>query len=168
MWCQVLSQRHFPKGDLQSDNFPSENFPKVRLGPLSQAPQAAIGGRALRLGRARGPSSAAKTGWGTSAWEISHLGSCQLGKYPWEVTAYEKFVGKLPNVFPCLSLSVLVYSRLSLSILVYLCLSVPILVYTFIFLSILSLSILFYSFLSLYIELYGYFADLTSAVGTAN
>jgi len=27
--------------------------------------------------------------WEVAAWEITHLGSCHLGKYPWEVAAWE-------------------------------------------------------------------------------
>jgi len=67
--------------------------------------------RTLRLGWARGPSTAAKTGWGqalrlgqtweVAAWEIPHLGSCHLGKYPWEVDTWEKFFGKVPNINKC-------------------------------------------------------------------
>ena len=36
-------------------------------------------GRTLRLGQIGE----------VAAWEISHLGSFYLGKYPWEVTAWE-------------------------------------------------------------------------------
>ena len=108
---KVLSQRHFPKSDFPSDNFqvatsqmgnfPSGNFPKIRLGPLRR--------RALRIGWARGPSAAARTGLRPSAVagtdlemaarEISHFGSCHLGKYPWEVASWEKSFGKVPNIF---------------------------------------------------------------------
>ena len=66
-------------------------FTKDRLGPCTW-------GRALRLGWARGPSAAARTGWGASAAARTDLGSCRLGnctfgklplgKYPWEVAAW--------------------------------------------------------------------------------
>ena len=36
--------------------------------------------------------------WEVVAWEIAHLGSCHLGKYPWEVAAWEKAFGKVPNI----------------------------------------------------------------------
>ena len=74
-------------------------------------------GRALRLGWARGSSAAAipcfkeniinylrKLLLGkmyireVAAWEIPHLGSCHLGKYPWKVAAWEKANGKVPNI----------------------------------------------------------------------
>ena len=124
---QVLSQWQFPNGDLPSINFPraasqvsifqvansqmcylpSNNFPKVRLGPLSHSglqwgPCAAAtkaqraehsgynrlwGGRTLRLGQT----------WEVVAWEIPHLGSYHLGKYPLEVAAWENAFGKVPN-----------------------------------------------------------------------
>ena len=54
----------------QMCNFPSGNFPKVRLGPLRRS--------RLQWGR---PSAA--TGE-VAAWEITHLGSCHLGKILWE------------------------------------------------------------------------------------
>jgi len=31
--------------------------------------------------------------------EIAHLGSCHLGKYPWEIAIWEEFFGKVPNIF---------------------------------------------------------------------
>ena len=50
-----------------------------------------------------GRAAAVNTGWGRAlrlgkTWELSHLRSCHLGKYPWEVAAWEKFFGKEPNV----------------------------------------------------------------------
>mgnify|MGYP000929313377 CR=1 FL=1 len=45
-------------------------------------------GRPLRLGQT----------WEVAAWEIAHLGSCHLGKYPWEVATWEKSFGKLPII----------------------------------------------------------------------
>ena len=36
--------------------------------------------------------------WEVAAWEIAHLGSCHLEKYPWEVAAWEKAFGKVPNI----------------------------------------------------------------------
>ena len=46
------------------------------------------GGRALRLGQT----------WEVAVWEIAHLGSCYLGKYPWYVATLEKAFGKVPNI----------------------------------------------------------------------
>ena len=58
--------------------------------------QDGLWGRALRLGWSMGPSPGAKqAGYRAlrlgltrkvAAWEIAQLGSCYLGKYPWEVT----------------------------------------------------------------------------------
>ena len=47
-----------------------------------------IGGRALWLGQT----------WKVTAWEIGHLGSSHLGKYPYEVAAWENAFGKVPNI----------------------------------------------------------------------
>ena len=47
------------------------------------------GGRALQLGQ----------NWVVAAWEIPHLGSHHLGKYPWEVATFKKSFGKVPNIF---------------------------------------------------------------------
>ena len=68
--CYVLSQRQFPNGE-----FPSYNFPKVRLCPL----------RSRRL--TWGPSPAARTGFRPSATARTDLrscrsGNCILGKMP--------------------------------------------------------------------------------------
>ena len=50
-----------------------------------------LGGRALRLGQT----------WKVAAWEITHLGSCYLGKYYWEVADWKNVFGKVPNInFP--------------------------------------------------------------------
>ena len=62
-----------------------------------------------QLGFAMGPSNSARTGWEgralrlgqtwvVAAWEIAHLGSCHLGKYPWEVSAWENGLGKISGV----------------------------------------------------------------------
>jgi len=58
----------------------------------------------LRLGWAKGPSAAVRTGCGPStadrtdlevaAWDIADLGSCHLGKKPWEIATWEKSLGK--------------------------------------------------------------------------
>ena len=81
----------------QMCNFPIGNFPKVRLGPLRhhRLQEGLI--TAARMGQ--GSCVAARTGWGRGlqlrqtwqvvAREIAHLGSCHLGKYPWEVAAQE-------------------------------------------------------------------------------
>ena len=108
--CQVLSQRHFSKGDILSINLPNVQFqkwqlPKGQVRP-SEAPQAAIetercgqdglGGRALRLVQT----------WEVAAWEIAHLGICPLGKYPWEVAALGNAFMKVPKIdLPILNLS---------------------------------------------------------------
>ena len=79
-------------------NFPSGNFPKVRLGLL----------RRRRLHQ--GPSAAARMGIeGQSAAACTDLESfclgnctlrkcCHLGKYPWEVAAWKNTFGKVPNI----------------------------------------------------------------------
>ena len=98
---RYFSQRHFPKGDFPSDNFPSGNFlnvqfskrlyvPKVRP---SEAPQAAKGGRALRLEQAGG---------GASATTITVLESCRVrnftfGKFPlWNIPLGSCYLEKNP------------------------------------------------------------------------
>jgi len=45
-------------------------------------------GRALCLECARGSSAAVRT----------DLRSCRLGKYPWEIAAWDKAVGKVPDI----------------------------------------------------------------------
>ena len=65
-----------------------------RLGSRpSKASQDATGGRALRLGRMGQGQT-----WEVAALEIAQLGSCHLGKYPWEVADWEKAFGKVPNI----------------------------------------------------------------------
>ena len=45
--------------------------------------------------------------WEVAAREIVHLGSCHLGKYPWEVTAWEKAFEKVPYIcIQCRRLSI--------------------------------------------------------------
>ena len=36
--------------------------------------------------------------WKIAAWEITHLGSCNKRKSPWEVASWEKSFGKVPNI----------------------------------------------------------------------
>ena len=55
--------------------------PKFFLGTL-------LGGRALRLGQTRK----------VATYENARLGSCHLGKYPWEVAFWKKSSGKVPNI----------------------------------------------------------------------
>ena len=66
--------------------FPSDNFPKVRLGPLrrlngkpSAVARICHGGRALQ-------------DLGSWLLENCSVRSCHLGKYPWEVVAWEKIL----------------------------------------------------------------------------
>ena len=101
--CKVLSRRHFPKGDSQvRDSFPSGNFPTVQFpkrklskGQVrpSEAPQDAMGGRALRLGaecRGQNNMRAERCGW-------DRLGKLSLRKFLiWEVATLENNLGKLP------------------------------------------------------------------------
>ena len=123
--CQVFSPRCFPKGVFpraiplmiisQMCNFPSGNFPKVRLGPLRRRalqwePSAAarmgqgtercgqkgLGDRALQLVQARGRVLRLGLTWEVAAWELAQLGSCHLGRYTWEVAAWENAFGKSP------------------------------------------------------------------------
>ena len=89
--CKVLSQWYFPKGNFPSDNFPSGNcpseqfpkrqFPRGQVWPF-EAPQAAMGGRALLLGRNKKPSAAARINLGSC-----RLGNCLFGNLP---------IGKIP------------------------------------------------------------------------
>ena len=98
-WCQVISQRYFSKGDFPCGNFPNVQFPKRQL-PKSQvrpsdAPQAAIGGRALRLGWAMGLSSEARTGLGAEHCGLDRFGKLPLGKlHIWKVDTWENTLGK--------------------------------------------------------------------------
>ena len=41
-----------------------------------------IGGRALRIEHAWGRALRLGQTWKVATWEIAHLGSCHLGKYP--------------------------------------------------------------------------------------
>ena len=82
---QVLSYRHFPKGDFPSDNFHNGNFPNVKF-PKLYLPKVRIGllrrhrrGRALRLGQT----------WEVAALEIA-LRSCHFWNWSisiWKVSA---------------------------------------------------------------------------------
>ena len=56
-------------------------------------------GRAPRLEQARGRALQLGQTWEVVAWEISHFGSYHLGINPWEVATWEKFFGKVPNIF---------------------------------------------------------------------
>ena len=73
--CQVLSQRHFPKGIFPCGNFPNVHFPKRQLpkGQVrpSEAPQAA-----------KGPRAAARMGQGSERCGQKSLGgrSLRLGQ----------------------------------------------------------------------------------------
>ena len=95
--CKVVSRRHFPKGDSQvrdsfhSGNFPNVRFPKRKLSKgqvrPSEAPQDAMGGRALRLGgrvprleQYEGRALRLGQTWEVVASEISYMGSCHLRK----------------------------------------------------------------------------------------
>ena len=49
-----------------------------------------MGGRAMRLEQAEGQALRLRHTWDVAACEIAHLGSCHLGKYPWEVATWEK------------------------------------------------------------------------------
>ena len=49
-----------------------------------------IGGRAPRLDHAGGRALLLGHSWEVAAWVIAHLGSCHMGKYPWEVATWEK------------------------------------------------------------------------------
>ena len=47
-----------------------------------------LGGQALRLGQT----------WEIPTCKIGHFGTCHLGKYPWEVAAWEIAFGKGSNI----------------------------------------------------------------------
>ena len=63
-----------------------------------------MGGRALWLGLARGPSSQLEQAggralwigktWEVAAWEIVHFRTLHLGNYPWEIATWEKYITK--------------------------------------------------------------------------
>ena len=91
--------RHFPKGDFPSDNFPSGNFPNVQFpkrqlpkGQVrpSEAPQATMGGRALRQGWVGGQAHD-----GAERCGQDRLGKLPLGNlHIWEVATWEKILLK--------------------------------------------------------------------------
>ena len=102
------SVRYFPKGIFPSDNFPSGNFPNVQFlrrqlpkGYVrpSEAPQAAIGGRAMRLRWAWLPSAAAKIGWGPIT-----FGKLPLGKNPLEKFLTSSIYGQGLGWVKCVSM----------------------------------------------------------------
>ena len=81
----IFGVRYFPKGI-----FPRET-PKCaisqeatyrRLGLALWGAAGCNGGRSLRLGQT----------WEVAVWEIPHLGSCHLGKYPWQVAIWDKII----------------------------------------------------------------------------
>ena len=83
--------------------FSSGNFPKDKLGPLG--PSALgwgkdwLGGWALRLEQARGPSAVAMTYLGNCSLENCKFGKLPLRKIPLqEVAAWKKVFGKVPNI----------------------------------------------------------------------
>ena len=83
----------FSQGRLTKYQFPKWQLPKCAISQAatfhSQAPRLEqAGGRALRLGQT----------YEIAAWEVVHLESCHLGKYPWEVDAWENAFGKMPNI----------------------------------------------------------------------
>ena len=57
-----------------------------------------MGDRGPRLEQAVGRAQGLGQTWKAAAWEIAHLGSFHLGKHPWEVAAWEKSFGKVPNI----------------------------------------------------------------------
>ena len=92
----------------QGVQFPKRQLPKGYVMPC-EATQVAIGGRALRLGWAKGRAPRLEQDggrvlwlrqtWKVAAWEIALLGSCLLGKYYWEVATWEKSLGKYVTSF---------------------------------------------------------------------
>ena len=96
-------------------NFPSNNFPKVRLGLLRR--RRLQWGQALRLEQSRGRALQLGQTWRLPLgklyiWEVANrentlgkvplgkipLGSSQWKKKPWEVAALNKAFGKVPNI----------------------------------------------------------------------
>ena len=55
-------------------------------------------GRAPRLKQAWGLALRLRHTWEVADYEIGYLGSCHLGKYPWEVALWEISFGKVPNI----------------------------------------------------------------------
>ena len=97
----------FPKGNFLSYNFPSGNFPKVRLGLLrrrrlqGRAERCGWdwqGGRALQQEQARGLHATVRQTWDFTASEMADLGSYHSGNYPWEVAVGENAFGKVSNI----------------------------------------------------------------------
>ena len=105
----LKSVRYFPKDFFPTwqlskfCNFPSGNFLMKRLGLLKRHRLQWGLSAATRMSQgvyrqARtcwGPSVAARTDWDFAAWEITHLGSYHLRKYPWKVATWEKSFGKV-------------------------------------------------------------------------
>jgi len=94
----------FSQGRLPKWQFPKWQLPKCAI---SQAVQlAAMGaehwgwdgleGRAPRLEQAWGPTLRLRQTWEVGTWEIAHLGSSNLGKYPWEIFVWKKSFGRVP------------------------------------------------------------------------
>ena len=79
--CNItVGFRYFPKGVFPSINFPSGNFPNVLFLKRQLLRRRRLKwGRAMRLGRARGPSAAVRTGCWPSAATRTDLRSCRLG-----------------------------------------------------------------------------------------
>ena len=53
----------------------------------SEVQEAAMGAKRCGQEGLGGASDVARTDWEVATWEIEHLGSCHLVKYPWEVAA---------------------------------------------------------------------------------
>ena len=94
---KAFSQGWLPKSQkatCEMFNFPSVNFPKVRLDPLRI--RRLQWGRGLRLEQAWEPSVVVRTDLGSC-----RLGNCTFGKFPlhtWETTTWEKSLKKVPNM----------------------------------------------------------------------
>ena len=83
----------FPSGNFTSVQIPSDNFPKVRLGPYCSA-AGCNKDRALRLGVAMG-----RVLWLGQTWEVATWALAHLGKYPREVATWENAFEKVLKIW---------------------------------------------------------------------
>ena len=88
---------NFANGNFPDGNFPSGNFPMVILGSLRRR-QLQWGPNAVVCIRLRGWALQLWQTWEVTAWEIGHLGSFHLRKYPWEAATWKKSIEKVSNI----------------------------------------------------------------------
>ena len=75
---------------------------RLPLGKVKSSEAMCNGGRALWLGlTGGGPSAVVRTYLGSCRLEICTVGKLPLGNIYWEVVAWEKACGKVPNINNC-------------------------------------------------------------------